>query len=173
VEAIARLLESIPMANSVDVFPQSDSMTLREAVEALGGFDQSDVPWQIWLMEDPDSPIALPGKISLFNHDCLHVLLGRGFSNEDEAFVVAFTMGNDQATAWYHVTIFKLISLYFYPIKYRFSWDQMKSFEQGYRLGELSAIKNLNSRNIWIYANETVAHVRQLLLIDIVALFDQ
>jgi hypothetical protein len=35
------------MATSIDVFPQSDSMTLQEAVGLLGGFSVADVPWQI------------------------------------------------------------------------------------------------------------------------------
>jgi hypothetical protein len=155
------------MVNSIiDVSSQSDLITLREAVEALGGFCQSDVPWQIWLMENPDSPIGLPGKISLYNHDCLHVLLGRGLSNDDEAFVIGFTIGNDQETRWHHVTIFKLISLYFYPIKYRFSWEQMKLFDLGYKLGEMCPLKNLNSINFHLYANKSVSEIRKLLLID-------
>jgi hypothetical protein len=157
------------MATSIDVFPQSDSMTLQEAVGLLGGFSEADVPWQIWLFENPNSPIALPGKISLFNHDCLHVLLNRGLSNEDEAFIIGFTMGNDRKTRWVHLVIFKLISRYFYPVKYRFTWDQMKSFDLGYRLGGLSAIENLNSSNFSLYANKTVTHVRQPLRIDLVA----
>jgi hypothetical protein len=56
---------------------QANFITLREAVESLGGYCQADVPWQIWLFENPDSPIALPGSITLFNHDCLHILLDR------------------------------------------------------------------------------------------------
>jgi hypothetical protein len=46
---------------------QSDSLTLRKAVESLGGYDRADVPWQIWLFENPDSAIVLPGAITLFN----------------------------------------------------------------------------------------------------------
>jgi hypothetical protein len=157
------------MAHRIDVFSQSDSMTLQEAVASLGGFSETDVPWQIWLFENPESPIALPGKISLFNHDCLHALLSRGISNEDEAFIIGFTMGNDRSTHWVHIIIFKLISLYFYPVKYRFTWDQMKSFDLGYRLGKLNPIKNLNSLSFPLHANKTVAHVRQLLRIDIAA----
>jgi hypothetical protein len=60
---------------------QANSLTLRDAVASLGGYCQADVPWQIWLFENPDSPIALPGAITLFNQDCLHILLDRpGFS---------------------------------------------------------------------------------------------
>lgn len=49
----------------------------------------------MWLLENPDSPLPFAGKIDLYRHDCLHLLLERGLSVEDEAFVVGFTMGND------------------------------------------------------------------------------
>jgi hypothetical protein len=68
----------------------------------LGEYDRADVPWQIWLFENPNSAIALPGAITLFNHECLHVLLDRGFSNNDEAFIIGFTIGNDKQTQWFH-----------------------------------------------------------------------
>lgn len=155
------------MADSVEMFSPSAAMTLGSAVAALGGFEQSDVPWQIWLIENPDSPIALPGKISLYNHDCLHVLLDCGLSNQEEAFVVGFSMGTDRQTHWYHVIIFKLISRYFYPAKYRFTGEQLKSFELGYKFSELSAMKNLNSINFRLHAHKTVDRLRQLLGINL------
>jgi hypothetical protein len=155
------------MADNVELFSPSAAMTLGSAVATLGGFKQSDVPWQIWLMENPDSPISLPGKISLYNHDCLHILLDCGLSNNEEAFVVGFSMGTDRQTHWYHVIIFKLISRYFYPVKYRFTWQQLKSFELGYKFGELSAIRNLNSINFRLHAHKTVDRLRQLFGINL------
>ena len=71
---------------------------LREALQSMGGDPPSSIPFLLWLLENPDSPIALPGKIDLYRHDCLHLLLDRGFSLYDEAFVVGFTMGNDVQT---------------------------------------------------------------------------
>lgn len=143
---------------------QADSMTLREAVELLGGYCQADVPWQIWLFENPDSPIALPGAITLFKHDCLHILLDRpGFSNDDEAFVIGFTMGNDLQTQWCHVVVFKLLSLIFYPKKYRFTQVQLQSFDLGYGLGRRHILKNLNHFNFELYLDKTISEVRHLL----------
>jgi hypothetical protein len=145
---------------------QANSMTLREAVESLGRYQQTDIPWQIWLFENPDSPIALPGSITLFNHDCLHVLLGRGLSNHDEAFILGFTMGNDLQTKWYHVVFFKFLSATFYPKKYRFTWDQMQLFDLGYRLGRTHFLKNLNCLDFNLHANKAIDKVRHLLHIN-------
>lgn len=57
--------------------------------------NQTDIPLIIKLLENPASPIALLGKISLQNHDCLHIILDISVSPSDEAFIIGFTMGND------------------------------------------------------------------------------
>jgi hypothetical protein len=153
------MVDRLKLSNAV----QSDSITLKKAVESLGGYDQTDVPWQIWLFENPDSAIALPGAITLFNHDCLHVLLDRGFSNDDEAFIIGFTMGNDIQTQWFHVVIFKVLSLIFYPKKYHFTRDQMQLFDIGCRLGRNHVLRNLNCLNFNLHADKTIREVRHVL----------
>ena len=58
---------------------------------------QEDVPLIIKLVENPKYDIGLfAGNISLHNHDCIHVLLGRGLQLKDEAFVIGYTMGTTQ-----------------------------------------------------------------------------
>lgn len=80
--------------------------------------NQSDIPFIIRLLENPTSPVALPGKISLHNHDCLHIILGIGVSPQEEAFIIGFTMGNDDRTKQWHVKLFKFFSRFIYPAKY-------------------------------------------------------
>jgi hypothetical protein len=62
-------------------------LTLRQRLNQLGGDRPDQIPFLVWLLENPDSCFALPGCIDLHGHDCLHVLLQRGFSPYDEAFV--------------------------------------------------------------------------------------
>ncbi len=95
--------------------------TLRDALAAMQGDASDSIPFLVRLLENPASPMALPGMIDLYRHDCLHLLLGRGFSLHDEAFVVGFTMGNDLRTRPIHLAIFKICSLLFYPRPYRFA----------------------------------------------------
>ena len=62
----------------------------------MGGFklEAENVPLIIKLVENPKYDIGLfPGNISLYNHDCIHLLLGRGLRVKDEVFVIGFTMG--------------------------------------------------------------------------------
>ena len=96
----------------------------------------SDIPFLKELLENPNSPIALPGKIYLQNHNCLHSLLNRGFPLEDEAFIIGFTMANDLKINKFHLLIFKFISLNFHPNKYRFKQEHMPAFNSGFLLGK-------------------------------------
>jgi hypothetical protein len=118
--------------------------SLAQAYTELGGAEESDIPWIIWLLENPDSPFALGGSISLRKHDYMHILLERGFSPEDEAFVIGVTMGNDSRTNLLHYLIFKFASRFLYPGVYRFTKEQLKIFDRGVKLGTSMPAKNLN-----------------------------
>ena len=72
---------------------QDDHLKLAEVIGTLPGMTQQEVPGIIRFFENPASPWSLPGAISLFRHDCMHILLGRGLATEDEAFVIGYTMG--------------------------------------------------------------------------------
>lgn len=85
-------------SSNVKLLSGNNSLTLGEAYQALSGSSPSDIPFLSELLENPDSPIALRCKIYLEDHDCLHLLLNRGLSLEDEAFIIGFTMGNDLKT---------------------------------------------------------------------------
>ena len=137
--------------------------------EKMGNLDQQgDIPWLVRFMENPASPLPFPGKISLENHDCLHLLLDRGVSAQDEAFVVGFTMGNDVETKGIHKAIFKFFSRYLYPKKFQFSEEQLKTFELGYAYGKkLSQVcPNLNKINFRDYFNRTIGELKQMFKID-------
>ena len=109
--------------------------TLKEAIEEFSIDQPEDIPWIIKLLENPASPLALPGKISLLGHDCLHLLLDRYLTSSDEAFVIGFTMGNDRDTLHWHLKIFKFVSRYLYPKPYRFKAQDFYSFDLGFKYG--------------------------------------
>jgi hypothetical protein len=124
--------------------PRLDDRTLSSACNDLQGDPPQDIPFLVWLLENPDSPCALPGDISLANHDRLHCILDRGFSAADEAFIVGFSMGNDRATNWIHVLVIKITAFIFYPKKYRFSLTDMQEFDRGFLVGKNLPLRNLN-----------------------------
>jgi len=117
---------------------------LGDSLAAMKGDSSNAIPFVVRLLENPASPVALPGMIDLYRHDCLHLLLGRGFSLHDEAFVVGFTMGNDLRTNALHLAIFKFCSLRLYPRPYRFDRSHLPSFDEGLALGRKARLRNIN-----------------------------
>lgn len=146
-----------------DSYIDPNGCPLQDAAQQLAIDSQADTPFMVWLFEIPSSWIALPGKIDLYGHDCIHALLNRGHSLADEAFVKGFTMGNDSQTHWLHALLYKLISSSVYPKKYRFSWKDFQSFDEGFIYGRSLQVRNLNRLGLKAYQNHTVSQVRQLL----------
>ena len=62
-----------------------DQITLREALDEMhrSGDRQKDIPLLVQLVENPKYQLPegfkiFHGRVDLFTHDCLHILLGRG-----------------------------------------------------------------------------------------------
>ena len=98
--------------------------------------NKSEVPWLIWLMENPKSPIHLHGASALNDHDYVHIILDKGQANDDEAFVIGFTMGNDDRTKSWEVKLYKFISRWLYPKAEQFNKNQLKIFDSGFKYGQ-------------------------------------
>ena len=94
-------------------------MTFKEALNIFlktnTAKKQKDVSWLVWLIENPKSPFHLHGAATLHDHDHIHVLLRREQANDDEAFVIGFTMGNDDRIKLWEVKLFKFISRWLLP----------------------------------------------------------
>lgn len=142
------------------------NQTLAAVYASLSGDAPADIPFWVWLLENPASPIALPGNIDLQTHDYLHILLGRGQSSQDEAFVVGFTMGNDPDTRPWHVALFKYFARYLYPQPYQLSAAEIKIFDLGFDYGRRLPAQQLNRLNFEPYLEEPVAAIRQQFGID-------
>ena len=114
-------------------------MTFKEALNIFSKTNtvkkQKDISWLVWLIENPKSPFHLHGAATLHDHDHIHVLLGRGQANDDEAFVIGFTMGNDDRTKSWEAKLFKFISRWLYPKSERFAKKQLKTFDSGFKYG--------------------------------------
>lgn len=149
-------------------YPQElDNWTLSAACEELKGDPATDIPFLMWLLENPDSPLALPGNIGLYNHDCMHLILKQGFSSENEAFVVGFSMGNDVRTNWLHQWMIKTSSVWLYPKKYRWHHSNVAAFEQGLKVGRATKIKNLNRSIPDAWNNKRLPEIRDELGLEI------
>ncbi len=109
--------------------------TLKEALKEFAIDKPGDIPIIVKLIQNPASPVALPGKISRLGYYCLHLLLERHLTSFDKAFVVGFSMGNDRKTKFWHIKIFKFFSQYLYPNPYNFTPEDFCSFDLGFKYG--------------------------------------
>ena len=144
--------------------------TLAEAVATarLYGVEQRDVPLIIKLVENPDfiSSRLFHGAVSLQNHDCIHVLLGRGLLPKDEAFAIGFTMGSAKRLYAYEEKLYALIARYLYPIAYRFSTDDLSVFHTAVRLGMVSQCRPLNTIHYEFLMDHSLGEARRILGIE-------
>ena len=145
---------------------ENTNKTLKSVYEQADLDEQSDIPFIIRLFENPSSPIALPGKISLHDHDCLHILLGLGVSSQQEAFLIGFTMGNDDKTKPWHVKLFKFLSRFIYPLNYQFNLEEIKIFDLGFEYGKQFEYRNLNLLEFKQFYELTVKELRELFGVD-------
>jgi hypothetical protein len=144
----------------------SEQLTLKEAYSQFPGDPPQDIPFLVWLLENPNSPLPFPGKISLKKHDYLHVILDLDFSCKSEAFVVGFTMGNDVSTNQVFIKLFKFIAHFLYPQKYRFSDLDVRYFEKGLTFGRDLPRKNLNACIFDDFQEDSLLNIRSDLGID-------
>ena len=121
---------------------------LKDAIETFKRFDTykepSSIHWFVWLIENPKSPFSLTGAIDLYNHDIIHILLGRGMDVKDEALVIGFTMGNSEYTNSLVKWLFLLCARMLYPSGYRFGDAEIKEYNRGYSYGLSRRKRNMH-----------------------------
>ncbi|GAA2663165.1 hypothetical protein [Streptomyces lunalinharesii] len=122
-----------------------DTVTLRTVYDAMPGDDSAAIPWYVRLLENPASPVALPGAVDLLGHDCIHILLGRGTLPPDEAFVVGFTMGASGALGAWQEKVFALGARHLYRGGFRFSRTDLEVFRTAVDFARDTGIRPLHT----------------------------
>jgi hypothetical protein len=122
----------------------NDHHTLREVLSELPAAPATAIPWIVRLFENPQGWLRLHGAVTLKNHDMIHVLLGRGLLDQDEAFVIGFTMGSTKAVSPLERWFFKVAVSRLYPEPYRISKKTLAAYDLGLEAGEECGVKNLH-----------------------------
>ncbi|WP_205631226.1 hypothetical protein [Candidatus Terasakiella magnetica] len=132
--------------------------------------EQSAIPLIVQLVENPR--FRLPGlelfhgAVDLTDHDCIHILLGRGMMPKDEAFVIGFTMGSTGKVGCFEKKLYQLISRHIYPDVYRFKRDDLEIFKDALHLGILCHCKALDRVDYKKYMDQPLGKVRKKLGLD-------
>lgn len=129
----------------------TDEMLLGEVMATMPAADQEDVPEIIRKYENPESPDALPGAISLIRHDNFHCLFGRGLMVTDEAWILGVQMGAASDMTEEAAQTFIRVATQEYPKHWRFSEEDIFA----YRLGIGFAQEHLPNRDLHLIPVET------------------
>lgn len=146
---------------------ENGSMTLQSVLDTLPGSDSVNISLLVKLIENPKSPFSLPGAICLQAHDCIHALLGRGLLNQDEAFVIGFTMGNASTLKHWHVNLYKYYAIHIFPKIYRFGERELVAFDLGMSYGRTRRYKDIHLQDLEKHNNKTLGEIRAMYDINI------
>jgi hypothetical protein len=128
-----------------------DQRTLHDAFESLMsiGNSQEEVPFIVRLTENPAYNFSglgfFKGRVTLRQHDFIHIILGRGLTLMDEAFVIGFTMGSTDRVSTHEANLFTFINQVLYPKPYRFTPEGTQVFKDAVALGYVSDCQPLDT----------------------------
>ena len=117
--------------------------TIDSVIGSMPAAPASKIPWIVRLFENPQSWIRFRGAVDLEDHDVMHVLLGRGLQDQDEAFVLGFAMGTAKQVRWWEYYFFQFLIARLYPEPYRIPKFLHPAFRLGVRCGQETGNKNL------------------------------
>lgn len=150
----------------------SDDVTLKKALASAEHImaDQEDVPLIVQLIENPKFHFPLvdlfSGAVGIQQHDCIHVVLGRGLLPKDEAFIIGFTMGSTNRVSATEEKLYSLASKYLYPGPYKFNDDEVQIFKDAVRLGYVSDCQPLDQIDFSQYLDYTIKDLRKALGVE-------
>lgn len=139
----------------------NNDLTLDDVLATLPGASPEEIGLLVRLLENPESPIALTGAVSLLRHDCIHAVLGRGLLPQDEAFVIGFTMGTaKEDLSPIEVFLFKKIARYLYPTHYRLSDQNLIAYNLGVDAGKICSSYKLYKYPLEEWGNKKLGQIR-------------
>ena len=144
----------------------NDRFTPREVLATLPAAPPDAIPWIVRLFENPRGWLRLHGAVDLANHDVIHVLLGRGLLDQDEAFVIGFTMGCTKSVSRFEGAFFKFLASHVYPEPYRIPRRILAAYDLGLEAGRTMGVRNLHRALRGDMLDRPLGDVRRELGID-------
>jgi len=149
----------------------NDHMSVGSVLDTMPGFNDEDIPAIIRAFESPDSPLKLPGACTLEHHDVLHVLLGRGLVDQDEAFVLGFTAVADPDFSDEDMDRYKF-AFSLYPEPYCIRGCDLIAFDLGVEAARKMELRNIIDLDVEKILPQSIGQMRRDLGIDKEVLLD-
>jgi len=145
---------------------KNNDKTVDEVIGSMPAAPDSVIPWIVRLFENPTSRLRFRGAVDLEDHDALHVLLGRGLQDQDEAFVLGFAMGTAKQISRIETYVFKFIVSWLYPEPYRVPKFLHPAFDLGVQCGRATGSVNLYKQQLKDLRSLTLGEARRRAGID-------
>jgi len=145
---------------------RNGEQTVDEVIRSMPAAPDVAIPWIVKLFENPTSRLRFRGAVDLEDHDVLHVLLGRGLQDQDEAFVLGFAMGTAKKVTRIETYLFKMILARLYPEPYRIPTFLQPAFDLGVECGTKTGAMNLYKRSLKDLRGLTLGQARKKAGID-------
>ena len=144
----------------------NDHLTLGQVYKTLPGDLPTAIDPLVRLFENPSSPMAFRGAITLERHDCVHILLGRGLLGQDEAFVLGFTMGAEKNVPLAQVESFRTVARWLYSGANQFREADLRVFDLGRAAAKAMGTKPLSGFAFERHMDMPIGLLRRRLGID-------
>ncbi len=149
----------------------TDHLSVGQVLDTMPGIQSEDIPSIISAFESPNSPLKLPGACTLAQHDVLHVLLGRGLVDQDEAFVLGFTAVADPQFTSEDMDRYKF-AFSIYPEPYCIRGCDLLAFELGVKAAQQMKLGDIIALDVASVRNRLIGQMRRDLGIDTEVLLD-
>jgi multidrug transporter EmrE-like cation transporter len=125
------------------------------------------IPWYLRMVSDRRGPLALPGSLALVERRCIHILLGRGLTCRDQAFVAGFTAGTSGPGRRWRLQLFRLYMRHLCPRAARWSRAEGEIFAYGLEAGRRGATSPLHRAPFLGLMSRPLAEIREALGLDV------
>ncbi|MEJ2391618.1 MAG: hypothetical protein P8019_09505 [Gammaproteobacteria bacterium] len=142
-----------------------ESMTLADALASLPAQERRELPLMLRMQRDPElsflSKLAFRAGIDQRQHDCIHILLGRGLLPMDQAFVLGFTIASSKKGSLPEHRLNAEIGRHQARCDSLFSDSERSVFREGIKLAYMSFCAPLDGFDFQPWQNQSLRELRE------------
>jgi hypothetical protein len=124
-----------------------------------------ELPLMLRLQRDPDlsflGQLIFKAGLDQHQHDCIHILLGRGLLPMDQAFVLGFTLGSSKKGSVPEHKLHGEVGRHFYRNVPLFSESESAVFKEGIKLAYMSFCAPLENFNFTPWHDQSLRQLRE------------
>lgn len=146
-----------------------ESMTLEAALASVPT-ETVEVPLMLRLQRDPDlsflGQLVFREGLDQYQHNCIHILLGRGLMPMDQAFVLGFTIASSKKGSLPEHKLNAEIGRHFYRNVPLFGETESAVFKEGIKLAYMSFCAPLEEFDFRPWSDRSLRELREAIGVE-------